>query len=418
MKNKRIFISGGAGVIGTALVNSLLKQGADLYVGDLKPCPAEWYGKLKYRQGDLSGITAQELRSFNPEFFFHLAATFERSEESFSFFEENFHHNICLSHHLMDLLKSSEALKKVVFASSYLIYDPSLYQSEKQTSEITALKEDSQVNPRNLCGAAKLFDELEFRFLSQFLKSKTSFISARIFRVYGKGSRDIISRWVRAALRKQEISVYRPEGKFDYVYADDVAECLLSLAQSPCDGIVNLGSGVARSIQEVVDLLKRYFPELKIKKEDSNISFEHSKADLKRLEQWTGWRPSHQLEDALPKLIEYERSLTEKDYKESQSQSVLVTSISKKIPLLKALKQATERISQFKNVFGADTQINCIGSYGVDEFWHCPPLAEWKPETLIDYCRKNKIRAVIPTRDGELLFLRKIENFLKKWILR
>src|SRR5262245_25365404 len=135
MRNKRVFVSGGAGVIGTALVNILLEAGADLFVGDLKPCPKGWLGKLKYWQGDLNAITSQELLSFNPEMFFHLAATFERSEETFFFFDENFHHNVQLSHHLMTILKQSSTLRKVVFASSYLIYDPHLYQFENKQKE-------------------------------------------------------------------------------------------------------------------------------------------------------------------------------------------------------------------------------------------------------------------------------------------
>jgi carbamoyl-phosphate synthase large subunit len=58
----------------------------------------------------------------------HLAATFERSAESYEFWEENFRHNVRLSHHLMSLAKDAPSVKRVVFASSYLIYDPSLYQ--------------------------------------------------------------------------------------------------------------------------------------------------------------------------------------------------------------------------------------------------------------------------------------------------
>ena len=36
LDNRKIFISGGAGVIGTELVKRLDKRGADLFVGDLK----------------------------------------------------------------------------------------------------------------------------------------------------------------------------------------------------------------------------------------------------------------------------------------------------------------------------------------------------------------------------------------------
>ena len=70
MENKRIFISGGAGVIGRELILLLIKKKADIYVGDLKPCPKEFKGKVKYRQGDLNNISPQEIENFSPEIFF------------------------------------------------------------------------------------------------------------------------------------------------------------------------------------------------------------------------------------------------------------------------------------------------------------------------------------------------------------
>ena len=87
---KRIFISGAAGVIGTEMVDILLNQGAILFVGDLKPCPEKWFNKLEYFHGDLNDICFEELNSFKPEYFIHLAATFERSSESYEFWQENF----------------------------------------------------------------------------------------------------------------------------------------------------------------------------------------------------------------------------------------------------------------------------------------------------------------------------------------
>ena len=56
MDYKRIFISGGAGVIGSALVSYLLKENVEIFVGDLKPCPKEWEGKLKYRETIALGL--------------------------------------------------------------------------------------------------------------------------------------------------------------------------------------------------------------------------------------------------------------------------------------------------------------------------------------------------------------------------
>jgi carbamoyl-phosphate synthase large subunit len=307
--NTKVFVSGGAGVIGTALVNRLIADGAQLLVGDLKPCPDLWINKLDYRKGDLNNIGVKELLDFQPEYFFHLAATFERSIETFEFWEENFHHNIKLSHHLMSCLMNCPSLKKVIFASSYLVYDPSLYLFQAVPQSVKNLKESSSIKPRNLCGMAKLLHEQELNFMYHFRAKTLETVSARIFRSYGKNSRDIISRWIRALLNEEPISIYCLEGKFDFVYAEDVADGLLYLAKKGLTGVVNLGTGNARTIADVVKVLQTHFPKMNFKMETSDILFEASQADMAQFVDMIHWKPSHQLEDAIPQIIEYEKLL-------------------------------------------------------------------------------------------------------------
>ena len=103
LDNRKIFISGGAGVIGTELVKRLDERGAILFVGDLKPIPKDFPKNVIYRQGDLNYLTEEEIQRFKPDIFFHLAATFERSIETYEHWEENFWHNIKLSNHLMNV---------------------------------------------------------------------------------------------------------------------------------------------------------------------------------------------------------------------------------------------------------------------------------------------------------------------------
>jgi carbamoyl-phosphate synthase large subunit len=308
---KSVFVSGGAGVIGTALVNQLLQAGARVFVGDLKPLPSAWIqqvksGVLNYRQGDLLSMQSEEIAQIAPEIYFHLAATFERSEETYAFWGENFHHNVHLSHHLMQLLKELPKLQKVVFASSYLVYNPDQYLSTGQPKPIVPLHEECAAAPRNLCGAAKFYHERELAFLKLF-KPHLQLVSARIFRSYGKDSRDIVSRWIRAALLGEVLQVFRPEGRFDFVHAEDVAFALKKLAETDFSGVVNVGSGRARAIQELVELLWAYFPGLQTEVQESSIPLESSQADMRKfyaLTQWNGFRP---LEQTVPEIIAYNK---------------------------------------------------------------------------------------------------------------
>jgi len=88
----------------------------------------------------------------------------------------------------------------------------------------------------------------------------------------------------------------------------------------------------------------------------------------------------------------------------SNPPNVLVTSISKKVPLIKAVRAAVKKVSDKPKIFGADMDNTCIGSYFVDEFWQMPGIDELSIGELITYCKSNNIEVIIPTRNGELEF--------------
>ena len=305
---KKIFISGAAGVIGTEMVDILLSQGAILFIGDLKPCPEKWYNKLTYFHGDLNNISFEEINSFEPEYFIHLAATFERSTETYDFWQENFRTNIQLSNHLMTLIKETKSVLSVVYASSYLIYDPKLYNFEVSQQLPYQLKETDNIYPRNLTGMAKLSHEIELRFLSLFKNNQFKISIPRIYRGYGKNSRDIISRWIRSIMKNEEISVYRHEGIFDYIYAKDSANGILKIAESKFNGIINLGTGKARKVSDVINILKCHFPNINAKFIESDIPYEASQADVSLLKDKIGWIPEFTIEDGIKEIIEFEKS--------------------------------------------------------------------------------------------------------------
>ncbi|GKU76808.1 NAD-dependent epimerase/dehydratase family protein [Paenibacillus sp. L3-i20] len=416
--NTKVFVTGGAGVIGTSLVNKLLEQGAIILVGDLKERPANLPAAVLYRQGDLNYITKEELVHFAPEFVFHLAATFERSVETAEFWEENNQHNVKLSHHIMSVLKDISSVKQVVFASSYLIYNPELYNFNAPAKAPYLLTEEAPVYPRNLCGAAKLLHEIELRFLSEMQKFKT--VYARIYRVYGKDSKDIISRWIRALLNNEEIQVFRKEGMFDYIYAEDVAEGLLQLAGNGVEGIVNLGNGNARRVEEIIEILKGYFPNMKFVEADSSILYEASQADMAKFSNITGWHPERQLEDTIPELIQY-YSYQNNKKAELKVESLLITSVSKKVPLVKSVRQAIMKLGTPIRIIGADSNSKAIARQFVDHFWLMPNLADLTVDTLIQYCIENNVKYIIPTRDGELKYfadhkLKLLENNIRVFV--
>ena len=404
MKSRRVFVSGGAGVIGLEMIPRLLVRGATVLVGDLKPRPAAFPAAVQYRQGDLNTLTPGEIETFAPDCLIHLAATFERSAETYAFWEENFQHNVRLSHHLMSLAKDLPSLRRVVFASSYLIYDPALYQFSMAQSRAVVLKETDPILPRNLTGMAKLAHEIELRFLESFRGAAFTTAIARIFRGYGRHSRDVISRWVRALLRGESITVYRPEGMFDYLYAADSAEGLILLAESSATGVLNLGTGRARRVQEVVDILRVHFPALSAKDEPSDIPFEASQADSSVFRAAVGWSPEYDLERAIPEIIAFEKTELAKQSPSTPPGNVLITSASKKVPMVRAVQQAARKLHPDCKVVAADLDDQALSRYVADAFWKMPRTEEAEIPAVLTACRERGIRTVFPSRDGELLF--------------
>jgi carbamoyl-phosphate synthase large subunit len=305
---KRALVTGGAGVIGRELIERLSGDGAAVMCADLKPAPDWLPGETVYVEGDANELTLEAVAGFDPDCCFHLAATFERTEETEGFWAENQRHNVELSHHVATLARELPGLRRMVFASSYLVYDPALYLFDAAAEQPAPLRETDPVRPRNLCGGAKLMHEQELAFLRLFDSTPFSSIAARIFRVYGRGSQDVVSRWVRALTEDASapLTAYRVGGMFDYVFAGDVAEGLLRLGASDATGAVNLGSGRARRVSELLGLLAERFPGASFAEEDSDIPFEAHQAELSELERIVGWRPPTALEDGLGILADYE----------------------------------------------------------------------------------------------------------------
>jgi carbamoyl-phosphate synthase large subunit len=405
MQGRRVFVSGGAGVIGLEMIPLLAARGAEVLVGDLKPRPESFPETVRYRQGDLNLISEEELAAFAPDIFIHLAATFERSTETYGFWEENFWHNVRLSHHLMTVAKDLPSLRRVVFASSYLIYDPVLYQFDSAQAGAVALSETDAILPRNLTGMAKLSHEIELRFLRGFRAEAFTTTCARIFRGYGRNSRDIVSRWVRMLLAGETISVYRPEGLFDYVYARDSAEGLIRLAEAEAvPEIVNLGTGRSQRVQEVIDVLATHFPDMKAETVEADIPYEASGADTALLRETLDWTPAIALPEAIAEIVEYERAAQRRSNRPVPSGAVLVTSAARKVPLVRAMVDAARRLHPGLTVIAGDRDAEAATRYVADGFWQMPSTADDEVEAILAGCREQQIKVILPTRDGELPF--------------
>lgn len=90
---------------------------------------------------------------------------------------------------------------------------------------------------------------------------------------------------------------------------------------------------------------------------------------------------------------------------------VLVTSASKKVPLVRAVQQAAHKLSPIIRVIAGDTDENALTRHVADEFWIMPRTVDTEVDALLAGCKERGIHTIIPTRDGELLFWAQYQSY-------
>lgn len=83
---------------------------------------------------------------------------------------------------------------------------------------------------------------------------------------------------------------------------------------------------------------------------------------------------------------------------------VLVTSASKKAPLIRAMQDAARRLHPDAKVVAGDIDLNAVAANIADEFWAMPRTDDAAIEPIVAGCKERAITCVLPTRDAELPF--------------
>lgn len=86
------------------------------------------------------------------------------------------------------------------------------------------------------------------------------------------------------------------------------------------------------------------------------------------------------------------------------ARTVLVSSASCKIPLIKALKEASARLTEKIIILAGDVDHTSPAQYEADLFWEMPSVSDHNLMKLIEGCLARQVAFILPTRDGELEF--------------
>lgn len=245
----RITVTGGAGFIGSHLVDRLIEDGHtvqvidNLYTGNKEFVHSKaQFVELDIRDPKLYSV----LEEFRPDYIFHEAA---QTEVSTSMSDPMLDCDINLMG-LINLLNAAVKLdvKMFLMPSSAAVYG---------NLDTLPLNEEMIGNPSSFYGLTKLTTEHYLRIYHEAFG--LPYICYRYSNVFGPrqgngGEGGVISIFAKAIVQGSPIIIYG-DGKQtrDFIYVDDVVEANILGMQHQVTGIYNVSTGISSSVNLLVD---------------------------------------------------------------------------------------------------------------------------------------------------------------------
>jgi len=290
----RALVTGGAGFIGSHLVDALLARGDDVsVVDDLSSGRREQVpGDVPLHVVDIAEI-AVAMAAERPDVVFHLAAQVD-VRKSVADPAHDARVNVAST---ASVLEAAHAVgvRRVLLAST----GGALY------GESVALPtpEDSPIAPYSPYGASKAAAETYLALYTRLHGLST--MALRFGNVYGPrqdphGDAGVIAIFAGAAAEGRPVTVFGDGSQTrDYVYVADVVSGFLAAADSGATGEINIGTGVETSVRELAEAFgveMRFVPA-------RTGEVARSCLDVSRAAELLGWRAEVTLADGLERTL-------------------------------------------------------------------------------------------------------------------
>ena len=253
-KNMKCLVTGGAGFIGSNLVDKLIERGDEVIVIDnLMTGKRENINrKANFHEVDIRNLNSIKLLFSGVDYVFHLAA-FARVQPSIE--DPATSNDINLNGTLNVLIAAKDAgVKKVVYSASSSAYGD---------QEIMPLKEDMPAHPLSPYGLQKYVGELYCRLFSDIYGLPT--VSLRYFNVYGnrqllEGAYCLVMGiFVKQRIDGKPMTITNDgEQRRDFTSVVDVVRANIMAAESDKVGkgeSINIGSGKNFSVNELAKMI-------------------------------------------------------------------------------------------------------------------------------------------------------------------
>lgn len=305
---ERIVVTGGAGFIGSHLVERLASDTTEILVldteanGDRSLLDIDpQFESVDIRDQALESI----LTEFDPDTIYHLAALHYIPYCNANP-EEAFEVNVMGTRNILNVARQLDSLSNIVFASTAAVYPP----------RDEANHESTTTGPMDIYGRTKLIGEDLCRLFAQ--ETNVSITAARLFNVYGPNETNehlipAILQQVRAGRRDIELGNLSP--RRDFIHVDDAAralECLGTQFKSTFEPY-NIGTGDPYSVREVVEETSAALDESITITQDDDRTREsdrpHLEADVSKLTTDFVWEPQVNFREGLRELLTQNREV-------------------------------------------------------------------------------------------------------------
>jgi UDP-glucose 4-epimerase len=312
MKNKKILVTGGAGFIGSHLVERLVNDGNEVIVIDNllrgNKVTKSTFEKIVFLKEDACNYDAVLKASKGCDYIFHFAAILGVDIVADNPMETMETEVISTQNVVKAALENG--IKNIIYASTSGIYGHHAMES--------SVTEEIMVDPKTSYAMAKRYNEIYLASLHE--EKGLNAIALRFFNIYGprQDNRMVVPRFIEQAQRNEDITVFGSGDQTrDFTYIDDAVEASIRLATTVSGfGIFNIANEAEICIKDLAETIKKVtnssskivYINAPSKRYDYEVGRRYGSSD--KLFAKTRFKPKTNLEDGLKKILEY--SLNEK----------------------------------------------------------------------------------------------------------
>jgi len=328
LAGKTILITGGAGFIGSNLafyfqknhpeakvvILDSFRSGETLSNGNLKS-----FGHFKNLIGFHGEIISGDINdkdllldlevNYKFDYIFHEAAISDTTAQEQDLMIKT---NVNAYKDLLDLAVSHDA--NMIYASSAATYGNA--ESPQRVGREA---------PNNVYGFSKLsMDHLSREYIK---KEDISIVGLRYFNVYGaneyfkNSTASMVLQFGHQILSGKNPRLFEKSDKIlrDFIYIEDIIQANIKAMHPKKSGVYNVGTGKARSFQDIVNILQKelgtslkceYIPNPFI----GSYQF-HTEANIETTKEYLNYKPEYEMEDGIKAYIDEIKRLYEEEVK-------------------------------------------------------------------------------------------------------